>query len=146
MKNISEPVRAYRVGVGTGGTRKRPPTETATRQGDRIEALAVLPLENLSGDPEQEYFADGMTETLIGDLARIASLRVISRTSIMRYKGVRKPLPEIARELNVDAVVEGTVLRAGERVRRTSWPFTARWRRRWPAPWRPASRERKGSA
>jgi class 3 adenylate cyclase len=68
-----------------------------------IRSVAVLPLENLSGDPEQEYFADGMTETLIGDLGRIGALKVISRTSVMRYKGARKPLPEIAAELGVDA-------------------------------------------
>ena len=85
----------------------------------RIESLAVLPLENLSGDPEQEYFADGMTEALIADLARIRALRVISRTSAMRYKGVRRPLPEIARELGADAVVEGSVIRIGDRVRVT---------------------------
>jgi hypothetical protein len=66
-----------------------------------IRSIAVLPLENLSGDPEQEYIADGMTEALIGDLAKIGSLRVISRTSVMHYKGARKPLPEIARELKV---------------------------------------------
>lgn len=82
-----------------------------------LRSLAVLPLENLSGDPEQEYFADGMTEALIGDLAKIRSLRVISRTSVMPYKRVRKPLPEIARELSVDAVIEGTVTREDDRVR-----------------------------
>lgn len=82
-----------------------------------IRSLAVLPLENLSRDPDQEYFADGMTDELITQLAKISSLRVISRTSVMRYKATQKPLPEIARELNVDAVVEGTVLRSAERVR-----------------------------
>src|SRR5262245_28281831 len=75
-------------------------------QPDQIKSLAVLPLENLSGDPAQEYFAYGMTDALIGDLAKIGALRVISRTSAMRYKGTKKPLPEIAGELNVDAVVE----------------------------------------
>jgi TolB-like protein/Tfp pilus assembly protein PilF len=80
----------------------------------------VLPLENLSGDASQNYFADGMTDELITDLAQISALRVISRTSVMVYKGARKPLPEIARELNVDAVVEGTVLRSGEQVRITA--------------------------
>ncbi len=84
---------------------------------DVIRSLVVLPLENLSGDPAQEFFSDGITETLIGDLSRLPGLRVISRTSAMRYKGVRKPLPEIASELRVDAVVEGAVLRAGERVK-----------------------------
>ncbi|HSZ62519.1 MAG TPA: tetratricopeptide repeat protein [Terriglobales bacterium] len=85
-----------------------------------IRSLAVLPLENLSGDASQNYFADGMTDELITDLAQISALRVISRTSVMAYKGARKPLPQIARELNVDAVVEGTVLRAGEQVRITA--------------------------
>ncbi len=82
-----------------------------------IESLAVLPLKNLSADPEQDYFADGMTEALITDLGRIAALRVISRTSAMRYKDSTKALPEIGRELSVDALVEGSVLRDGDRVR-----------------------------
>ena len=86
----------------------------------RIQSLAVLPLENLSGDPSQEYFADGMTEELITQLGKIRALRVISRTSVNRYKGTKKPLPEIARELDVDAVVEGTVARSGSRVRVTA--------------------------
>ena len=81
-----------------------------------IQSMVVLPLENLSGDPQQEYFTDGMTDALISDLAKISALRVISRTSAMHYKGTRKSLPEIARELKVDAVVEGTVQRAGDRV------------------------------
>jgi TolB-like protein/DNA-binding winged helix-turn-helix (wHTH) protein/Flp pilus assembly protein TadD len=85
-----------------------------------IRSLAVLPLDNLSGDTSQNYFADGMTDELITDLAQISALRVISRTSVMVYKGARKPLPQIARELNVDAVVEGTVLRSGDRVRITA--------------------------
>jgi TolB-like protein/Tfp pilus assembly protein PilF len=83
----------------------------------RIQSLLVLPLENLSRDPEQEYFADGLTEALITKLARISALRVLSRTTAMHYKGVRKPLPEIARELQIEGVVEGTVLRSGKRVR-----------------------------
>jgi TolB-like protein/DNA-binding winged helix-turn-helix (wHTH) protein/Tfp pilus assembly protein PilF len=91
-----------------------------------IRSLAVLPLDNLSGDTSQDYFADGMTDELITDLAQIGALRVISRTSVMAYKGVRKPLPEIARELNVDAVVEGTVLRSGEQVRITAQLIQAR--------------------
>ena len=86
----------------------------------RITSLAVLPLENLSGDKEQEYFADGMTDELITDLAKISAIRVISRTSIIQYKGTKKPLPQIGQELNVDAVVEGTVTRAGNRVRITA--------------------------
>jgi TolB-like protein len=83
----------------------------------QIRSLLVLPLENLSRDPEQEYFADGLTEALITKLARISALRVLSRTTAMHYKGVRKPLPEIARELQIEGVVEGTVLRSGEQVR-----------------------------
>lgn len=86
----------------------------------KIRSLAVLPLESLSGDASQDYFADGMTDALIADLGQISALRVISRTSVMTYKRVRKPLPEIARELNVEAVVEGTVMRSGERVRITA--------------------------
>jgi TolB-like protein/DNA-binding winged helix-turn-helix (wHTH) protein/Flp pilus assembly protein TadD len=85
-----------------------------------IRSLAVLPLENLSGDPAQEYFADGMTDALITDLSKISALRVISRTSAMHYKGTKKSLPEIARELNVDGVVEGSVMRSGKRVRITA--------------------------
>jgi TolB-like protein/DNA-binding winged helix-turn-helix (wHTH) protein/Tfp pilus assembly protein PilF len=85
-----------------------------------IRSIAVLPLDNLSGDASQNYFADGMTDELITDLAQISALRVISRTSVMVYKGARKPLPQIARELNVDAVVEGTVLRSGDQVRITA--------------------------
>ena len=83
----------------------------------RIRSVAVLPLENLSGDPEQEYFADGLTESLITSLAKVGALRVVSRTTAMHYKKVHRPLPEIARELNVDGVVEGAVLRSAERVR-----------------------------
>jgi TolB-like protein/DNA-binding winged helix-turn-helix (wHTH) protein len=86
----------------------------------RIRSLAVLPLESLSGDASQDYFTDGMTDELITDLGQISALRVISRTSAMAYKGVHRPLAEIARELNVEAVVEGTVLRSGERVRITA--------------------------
>jgi len=85
-----------------------------------IRSLAVLPLESLSNDATQDYFADGMTDELISDLGQIGALRVISRTSVMVYKHARKPLPQIARELNVDAVVEGTVLRSGNRVRITA--------------------------
>jgi serine/threonine protein kinase/tetratricopeptide (TPR) repeat protein len=93
----------------------------ATPTSPEIKSLAVLPLQNLSGDPEQEYFADGMTETLISNLTQIRALnRVISRTSVMRYKGSPKSLPEIAAELGVDAVIEGTVQRSGGRVRVTA--------------------------
>jgi TolB-like protein/DNA-binding winged helix-turn-helix (wHTH) protein/Tfp pilus assembly protein PilF len=86
----------------------------------RNKSLVVLPLENLSGDKDQEYFADGMTDDLIANLAKIRSLRVISRSTAMAYKGARKPLSQIASELSVDAVVEGTVLRVGNRVRITA--------------------------
>jgi len=81
-----------------------------------VTSIAVLPFQNLSGDSAQEYFVDGMTDALIGDLAKIGALRVISRTSAMHYKGSNKSLPEIAKELNVDVVVEGTVQRSGDRV------------------------------
>jgi TolB-like protein/Tfp pilus assembly protein PilF/tRNA A-37 threonylcarbamoyl transferase component Bud32 len=105
------------VGLNVGGLRDRMIHRAAA---PRIQSLAVLPLENLSGDPEQDYFADGMTEELITNLAKISALKVISRTSMMQYKGTKKPLPQIAKELNVDAVVEGSVLRSGERVRITA--------------------------
>ena len=85
-----------------------------------VGSIAVLPLDNFSGDPAQEYFADGMTDELITDLAKIGSLRVISRTSVMRYKGTKKGLSEIARELNVDGIIEGSVMRSGQRVRITA--------------------------
>ena len=85
-----------------------------------IDSIAVLPLDNLSGDPDQEYFADGMTEALIADLAKLGTLKVISRTSVMRYKDTNKSLPEIARELDVDAILEGSVMKVGDRVRITA--------------------------
>ena len=92
-----------------------------TRQRSRsatpaVRSIVVLPFQNLSGDASQDYLVDGVTDALIGDLAQIGALRVISRTSAMHYKGTNKSLPEIAKELNVDAVVEGTVQRSGERV------------------------------
>jgi TolB-like protein len=90
------------------------------RVGKSVESLAVLPLANLSRDPEQDYFADGMTDDLIADLGKISALRVLSRTSVVQYKGTRKAVPEIARELNVDAVLEGTVERDGNRIRITA--------------------------
>ena len=86
----------------------------------RIQSIAVLPFENLSGDPSQEYFADGMTEELITELGAFGSFRVISRTSVMRLKRASRPLPEIARELGVDAIVEGTIARSGNHVRITA--------------------------
>jgi TolB-like protein len=104
---------AFAIGLNVGGWRDR---LLGLSTHPRIQSLAVLPLENLSRDPDQEYFADGMTDELTTDLAKIGSLRVISRTSAMHYKGTKKTLPEIARELNVDAVVEGTVQRSGDHV------------------------------
>ncbi|HLA14995.1 MAG TPA: protein kinase, partial [Gemmatimonadaceae bacterium] len=106
---VSEALRGIRDGAATGAL--------PLLARNVIRAIAVLPLRNVSEDPAQEYFADGMTESLISDLARIKALRVISRTSIMRYKGSDKWLPEIARELNVDVVLEGAALLVGKRVR-----------------------------
>jgi TolB-like protein/DNA-binding winged helix-turn-helix (wHTH) protein/Flp pilus assembly protein TadD len=94
--------------------RRATPSAPAT-----IRSIAVLPFANLSGDSEQEYFADGMTDELITSISKISELKVISRTSVTRYKRTNKPLPTIARELNVDGIVEGTVLRSGDRVRIT---------------------------
>jgi TolB-like protein/Flp pilus assembly protein TadD len=98
--------------IGTGSN-----AHVAPQRVETIRAIAVLPLRNVSRDPAQEYFADGMTEAIISDLARIRALRVISYTSAMRYKGADKSLPEIARELNVEAVLEGSALLVGNRVR-----------------------------
>ena len=92
----------------------------AKLQSNQIKSVVVLPFENLSEDTDQQYFTDGMTDELIAHLAKIRSLRVISRTSSMEYKGTHKSLSQIARDLNVDAVVEGTVLRSGNRVRITA--------------------------
>src|SRR5262249_21175052 len=82
--------------------------------------LAVLPLANLTGDPAQDYFVDGVTEALITELAQLTEARVISRTSVVQYKGAPKPLPAIARELDVEGIVEGAVVRSGSRVRVTA--------------------------
>ena len=98
----------------------RPPGARRGTPPERIDSVAVLPLANLSKAPDQDFFADGMTEALITELAKVGSLRVISRTSIMQFKGTTKSLPEIARDLGVDAVVEGSVQRAGDRVRVTA--------------------------
>ena len=116
-------VAAVVLGFDVAGLRDRLLTIVGARHGvplPRIESLAVLPLANLSGDPEQEYFCDGMTEELITNLGKISALRVISRTSVMRYKKTDKPLPQIARELGVEGIVEGSVLRVGDRVRITA--------------------------
>ena len=91
-----------------------------------IRSIAVLPLTNLSGDPEQEFFADGMTETLIAELSKLPGVRVISRTSVMQFKGTKTALPEIAKTLNVDGVIEGSVMRAGNEVRITAQLIDAR--------------------
>src|SRR6266849_8914932 len=107
-------VLAVVFGFDLGGLRHRLVGDPSA---PRIQSIAVLPLVNLSNDPEQEYFADGMTDELITNLAQISALKVISRTSAMRYKGTKKSLPEIARELHVDAVVEGAVMWVGGRVR-----------------------------
>ena len=91
-----------------------------------IRSLAVLPLENLSGDAAQDYFADGMTDELTTSLARIDALRVVSRTTMIQYRRNQKPVPQIARELNVDAVIEGSVVRSGDEVRITTQLIDAR--------------------
>ena len=103
--------------LNVGGLRDR---VRGTSAAPTIRSLAVLPLENLSGDASQEYFVDGMTEELVTELGKISALRVISRTSVMRYKRTKEPLPQIAHELGVDALVEGTVLRTQDRVRVTA--------------------------
>ncbi len=106
----------FLIGLNVGKLRER---LLGRARPPRIESLAVLPFANLSNDPQQDYFADGMTEVLITNLARIRALRVISRTSVLQYKGVKKSLPEIARELEVEAAIEGSVQRFGDRVRIT---------------------------
>ena len=108
---------ALMLGMNTRGIRDRILGKTTVQP---IQSLAVLPLQNLSADPAQEYLSDGMTDALITNLAQIGSLKVISRTSSTQYKQSNKSLPEIARELNVDGIVEGTVQRSGDRVRITA--------------------------
>jgi eukaryotic-like serine/threonine-protein kinase len=115
---VSDAVRHIREG--------RPISPPALAASDAIRAIAVLPFRNFSQDPAQEYFADGMTEAIISDLAHIRALRVISRTSAMKYKGTELALPEIARELNVDAVLEGSALLLGNRVRLSVQLISAR--------------------
>jgi TolB-like protein/DNA-binding winged helix-turn-helix (wHTH) protein len=104
------------VGLGVWALRDRSPRNAAA---PKISSLAVLPLDNLSGDPDQNYFADGMTDELTTMLAKNSTLRIISRTSAMQYKGVHRPLPEIARELGVDGILEGSIARAGDKVHMT---------------------------
>ena len=110
-------------GIGYAGYRK---FFADAHPGTGIHSIAILPLNNLSGDSKQEYFADGMTEELINDLGQVSTLRVISLTSSMSYKGTKKNLPEIARELNVDGVVEGGVLRSGNQVQISAQLIDAR--------------------
>src|SRR5216683_2861352 len=105
------------IGLNVAGLRDRISLPSAAPS---IHSLAVLPLASLSSDPAQEYFTDGVTDALITDLAQISALRVVSRTTVMHYKQTDKPLPQIARELNVDGIVEGTVQRSGDRVRITA--------------------------
>ena len=95
-------------------------SKTAVASHRPITSIAVLPMANMSGDSAQQYLADGMTEQLIAELSKVQALKVISRTSAMQYQGVKKPLPEIARELNVDGIVEGSVVRSGNRIRVTA--------------------------
>src|SRR5262249_58690410 len=100
------------------GTKVAPPPSTRS---DNRPCIAVLPFQNLSGKKEEtEYLVDGMTEALIADLAKIRALRVVSRTTVMQYKDARKPLRQIGRELNADAVVEGSMLHSGSFVRITA--------------------------
>lgn len=120
LKRLKRDFDLGRMQVGKATRSREPSGREHKAVASRIKAIAVLPLANLSNNPEQDYFVDGMTEALITDLAQIGALRVISRTSAMRYKGSDKPLLEIARELNVDGLVEGSVLRAGDRVRITA--------------------------
>ena len=119
---------AVRRGTGGGRRASDSPERSPESAGgpEAIRSLAVLPLDNLSHDPAQEYFADGMTEALISELAQLKALRVISRTSAMKYKGVHRALPEIARELSVDAILEGSALLVGKRVRVTVQLVSAR--------------------
>jgi adenylate cyclase len=148
LKNVGHPVSVY--ALGRPGAVGRRPARTRNRAAwagallvaaaaagwwvvspleparDPIRSIAVLPLENLSDDPEQTYFAVGMTDALISDLAKIGSLRVISRRSVMRHRDSEQALPELARELEADVVVEGSVLRAGDRVRITTQLVDAR--------------------
>lgn len=101
-------------------TRRRPPAEPPAATLSAIHSVAVPPLQNLTGDPANEYFAAGMTDALITELAQVRARRVISRTSTMKYEGTKKSLPDIGRELHVDAIVEGSVIRSGDRVRITA--------------------------
>ena len=111
------------IGLNIGGIRRLFQRGSAA---PTIRSLAVLPLANYSGDPGQEYFSDGMTDALIAGLSQISAVKVISRTSVMQYKGTKKPLPQIAKELGVDGIIEGSVMRSGDRVRITAQLIDAR--------------------
>jgi TolB-like protein/DNA-binding winged helix-turn-helix (wHTH) protein len=113
-------VVALLIGMDVRGVRQRLFAHTPRQGGPQIRSLAVLPLENVSGDGSQDFLAEGMTEELITELGKNSGLRVISRTSVMRYKSTKQPVQEIARQLNVDAVLEGTVLRSGNHLRITT--------------------------
>lgn len=125
-RDVLNELKALQKEIRESASREGRLASSAVTSSTEIRSLAVLPLDNLSGEKDQEYFADGMTEALITDLAKIGALKVISRTSIMQYKGVRKPLPEIARELDVEAVIEGSVLKIGDSVRITAQLIDAR--------------------
>ena len=117
---LEETADGLRKPLATGGRPEYRDSQTSPQADRSIEKIAVLPFDNLMGDPEQEYFVDGMTETLVAQLAKIKGMRVISRTSAMHYKKSDKPIPIIASELGVDALVEGSILRAGNDLRITA--------------------------
>jgi len=115
LKNVARPIGVYQIAT-PGQKPSQPPTIKAALSKDRV---AVLPFANISRDPDDEYFADGMTEEVISSVSRLKGLRVIARTSVMRYKGTKKPIAEIGRELNVGSLLEGSVRKAGDRIRIT---------------------------
>jgi eukaryotic-like serine/threonine-protein kinase len=121
LKRLKRDIASARAAVAAKAQRSAPASRRrrSVNPGS-IRSVAVLPLEDFSSDPARDYFAEGMTEALITDLAKIKALQVISRSSVMQYKGLHKPLPQVAQELNVDAVVEGSVMRSGNRVRITA--------------------------
>jgi adenylate cyclase len=119
LKNIERPIRVYRVGVGipaAGGTKDK------RTQREQVEkpAIAVLPFNNMSGDPEQEYFSDGITEDIITDLSKVSGLLVIARNTVFTYKGKPVKVQQVAQELGVPFILEGSVRKAGARVRVTA--------------------------
>ena len=114
LKNIERPIRVFRVGIAQPAT----PASASPKAGVREKpSIAVLPFSNMSGDPEQEYFADGMTEDLITDLSKVSGLSVIARNSVFTYKGRAADVQEVSRRFNVATVLEGSVRKAGQRVR-----------------------------